>query len=102
MSDIPDRRGLETLSTWVSGVTSHVGIEVPDLDEARRFYCDILGFAEAWGIEFEGPAPRAAIGDSWREREDDSDHRSRRGPDRAPAVFASRHNRQERSEQPRP
>ena len=56
MSDIPDRRGLETLSTWVSGVTSHVGIEVPDLDEARRFYCDILGFAEAWEIEFERPA----------------------------------------------
>lgn len=49
------RKGLDTLSTWVSGITSHVGIEVPDLEEARRFYCDILGFEEAWSIEVEGP-----------------------------------------------
>ena len=38
-----------------SGVTSHVGIEVPDLEVARNFYCGIVGFEEAWEIEFEGP-----------------------------------------------
>lgn len=48
-------QGLDMLSTWVSGVTSHVGIEVPDLDVARHFYCEILGFEEAWEIEFGGP-----------------------------------------------
>lgn len=50
-----DPKGLDTLSTWISGVTSHVGIEVPDLEVARNFYCGILGFEEAWEIEFGGP-----------------------------------------------
>ncbi len=49
-----EKKGLDTLSTWISGMTSHVGIEVPDLEEARHFYCDILGFEEAWTADFSG------------------------------------------------
>jgi catechol 2,3-dioxygenase-like lactoylglutathione lyase family enzyme len=49
------KEGLDTLSTWISGTSSHVGIEVPDLDEAHRFYCGILGFEEVFRLDFEGP-----------------------------------------------
>jgi len=55
MSASDTRKGLDTLSTWISGTTSHVGIEVPDLEKARHFYCDILGFEEIFRIEFGGP-----------------------------------------------
>jgi catechol 2,3-dioxygenase-like lactoylglutathione lyase family enzyme len=54
MSDISDRVGLQPLSEWTSGVTAHVGLEVPDLDEARRFYCDLLGFEEIAQIKVGG------------------------------------------------
>lgn len=49
------KQGLRMLSSWVSGVTSHVGITVPDIDEGRRFYCDLLGFEEMATYESTGP-----------------------------------------------
>ncbi|MDX6627392.1 MAG: hypothetical protein QOE56_2381 [Solirubrobacterales bacterium] len=42
-------------STWRSGIGYHVGIEVPDMEQARDFYCGILGFEEVWKLEAEGP-----------------------------------------------
>lgn len=46
--------GLRTLSTWVSGITTHVGLTVPDLDEGRAFYCGLLGFEETATYEASG------------------------------------------------
>lgn len=40
--------GLDLLSDWVAGISYHVGICVPDMTEARRFYCELLGFEEVW------------------------------------------------------
>jgi catechol 2,3-dioxygenase-like lactoylglutathione lyase family enzyme len=40
-------------SEWVAGSASHIGISVPDLDEARAFYCDLLGFQEVWNIHVD-------------------------------------------------
>lgn len=31
---------------------SHIGIAVSDLDRSRRFYCDVLGFAELYQLDF--------------------------------------------------
>jgi catechol 2,3-dioxygenase-like lactoylglutathione lyase family enzyme len=28
----------------------HIGLTVPDLDQARRFFCDLLGFDEVGGV----------------------------------------------------
>jgi catechol 2,3-dioxygenase-like lactoylglutathione lyase family enzyme len=28
----------------------HIGLTVPDLDQARTFFCDVLGFAEVGGV----------------------------------------------------
>jgi lactoylglutathione lyase len=38
--DMPESR--------ISARMSHVGFQVPDLDKAVTFYCDILGFKETW------------------------------------------------------
>jgi catechol 2,3-dioxygenase-like lactoylglutathione lyase family enzyme len=43
-----ERHGLDPQSTWIAGISAHVGICVPDMDEAKRFYCDLLGFEVAW------------------------------------------------------
>lgn len=52
MADAPSGgTGLDTLSGWISGASFHVGIEVPDLEVARAFYVDLLGFQEAWILE---------------------------------------------------
>lgn len=42
-------------STFVSGIGTHIGLTVPDLDDARRFYCDLLGFVESLTYEARGP-----------------------------------------------
>lgn len=44
-----DWTGIEATDDWIAGVGSHVGICVPDLEEAREFYCRVLGFEELWG-----------------------------------------------------
>jgi catechol 2,3-dioxygenase-like lactoylglutathione lyase family enzyme len=49
-----ERQGIDRLSTWISGISSHVGICVPDMDEAKRFYSDILGFQVEWEAEGGG------------------------------------------------
>lgn len=35
----------------------HVAISVPDMDEALRFYCRVLGFEDLWGRGHEEPSP---------------------------------------------
>ena len=37
----------------------HVAISVPDMAEARRFYVDVLGFAEVFGGSWDGDRPEA-------------------------------------------
>lgn len=44
---------MKMASEWVSSSASHIGISVPDLDEARAFYCDILGFQEVWQLHVD-------------------------------------------------
>jgi catechol 2,3-dioxygenase-like lactoylglutathione lyase family enzyme len=44
-----------TLSKWISGMPYHVGIEVPDMEEALRFYVGVLGFKLDWREQFGGP-----------------------------------------------
>jgi catechol 2,3-dioxygenase-like lactoylglutathione lyase family enzyme len=53
---VPNRnsQGVEPLSQWISGIASHVGICVPDLDEALAFYVGLLGFEETWRMTAEG------------------------------------------------
>ena len=53
---------LELLDDQVSGLAYHVGIQVPDLDQARRFYCDLLGFQELFSIDASGPWLSAIVG----------------------------------------
>ncbi len=43
------------LSDRVSGITTHIGLTVPDLDAGRRFYCGILGLRETETYEARGP-----------------------------------------------
>lgn len=40
--------GKDMPETRISTRMSHVGFQVPDLDKAIAFYCDILGFKETW------------------------------------------------------
>lgn len=54
--------GLAPLSPWISAITTHVGLTVPDLDEGRRFYCDLVGFAETETYAASGPAIDALTG----------------------------------------
>ena len=44
-----------TLSKWISGMPYHVGIEVPDMEKALRFYVGVLGFKVDWDEQFGGP-----------------------------------------------
>ena len=53
---------LNPIETWVAHIGSHVGLTVPDLDEARRFYCDLLGLKETETYEASGPAIDAMTG----------------------------------------
>jgi lactoylglutathione lyase len=54
MTTETERPGLDPISTWIAGLSSHVGICVPDMDEAKRFYCDLLGFQVEWEAEGGG------------------------------------------------
>jgi catechol 2,3-dioxygenase-like lactoylglutathione lyase family enzyme len=49
-----EKSGITPLSEWIAGISSHVGICVPDMEQAKRFYCDLLGFEEAWSVVGEG------------------------------------------------
>jgi len=42
---------------------SHIAIAVTDLDAARRFYCDVLGFTELPRPEFGVPGMWLQVGD---------------------------------------
>jgi catechol 2,3-dioxygenase-like lactoylglutathione lyase family enzyme len=42
---------------------SHLAIAVTDLDEARRFYCDLLGFTELRRPDFGVPGMWLRVGD---------------------------------------
>jgi catechol 2,3-dioxygenase-like lactoylglutathione lyase family enzyme len=46
--------GLMMLSGWISGITSHIGVTVPTLEEGRAFYCGLLGFEETATYESRG------------------------------------------------
>jgi len=54
--------GLQPISDYVADIASHVGLTVPNLDEGRRFYCDLLGFAETATYQASGPAIDAMTG----------------------------------------
>lgn len=43
--------GLKLAAEYIPPIGMHVGIEVPDIEEGRRFYCDLLGFKEDWRID---------------------------------------------------
>jgi catechol 2,3-dioxygenase-like lactoylglutathione lyase family enzyme len=45
----------EYSSQWSSGIGYHIGITVPDMDEALRFYRDLLGMEQSWSQTFGGP-----------------------------------------------
>jgi catechol 2,3-dioxygenase-like lactoylglutathione lyase family enzyme len=53
---------MKPISTFVSHIATHVGLTVPDMDEARRFYCDLLGLAETETYQASGPAIDAMTG----------------------------------------
>jgi catechol 2,3-dioxygenase-like lactoylglutathione lyase family enzyme len=46
LSGATEKAGLTPLRTWATSVAAHVGLEVPDLEAAREFYCGLLGFEE--------------------------------------------------------
>lgn len=46
---------LRTIDASIAHIGSHVGLTVPDLDEGRRFYCDILGLRETETYHASGP-----------------------------------------------
>ncbi|HYI80785.1 MAG TPA: alpha/beta fold hydrolase [Thermoleophilaceae bacterium] len=47
---------------WVSGIGSHIAIEVPDIEAGLRFYRDILGLEEDWRHALEGGFLTAVTG----------------------------------------
>jgi catechol 2,3-dioxygenase-like lactoylglutathione lyase family enzyme len=56
------RTGLTALSTGAETVAAHVGLEVPDLDMARQFYCDLLGFEEVARLRSAGEMLKRLVG----------------------------------------
>lgn len=38
------------MTTKLTRGVHHVGLTVPDLDQARGFFCDVLGFVEVGGV----------------------------------------------------
>jgi glyoxylase I family protein len=48
------RSAIQPIGDWTPGVGLHVGICVPDLEAAKAFYCDLLGFEYAWDITVSG------------------------------------------------
>lgn len=55
MASANDLDGLRPLDAAIAHIGSHVGLTVPDLDEGRRFYCQVLGLRETETYEASGP-----------------------------------------------
>ncbi len=48
--------------SWVSGIGSHVAVEVPDIEAGLRFYRDLLGLEESWRHKISGGFLTAVTG----------------------------------------
>lgn len=44
---------MKMTNEYVSRSSSHIGIAVPDMEEALRFYRDLLGFEEVWRLHVD-------------------------------------------------